>query len=75
MELRCPNHQLFGRLDTDEKTVEVMCRNKLCGYGPGKVVLHYFDSNTGEFIKTETFYDPQRLFLQGRKPKEETKCH
>lgn len=57
MELRCRS-KLHGVLD--KGLVEVKCRSKWCGAGPGRVVLHRFDTSTGELVETKQFKDPER---------------
>jgi hypothetical protein len=35
--------------------IEVKCGSKSCGAGPGVVVLHRFDSTTGEVLGTTRY--------------------
>jgi hypothetical protein len=39
--------------------IEFKCRSRKCGHGPGIVVLHRFDTNTGELLSTDIFRDPE----------------
>lgn len=56
MELRCNNDILFGILD--EGVLEVKCRSKRCGAGPGVVVIHGFDIESGKLLGTRKYRDP-----------------
>lgn len=56
-ELRC-NGKLHGILTG--RTVEVKCGSKWCGAGPGVVVLHLFDAESGALLDTKLFKDPER---------------
>lgn len=64
MELRCPNGIKFGDLDTE--VLEVKCRSARCGAGYGVVVLHRFDTTTGEFVGTKRFRDPVTEMKEGK---------
>lgn len=55
-ELRCENGILFGIILPDGR-LEVKCRSRYCGSGPGVVVLHRFDVRTGE-CTTRRYRDP-----------------
>lgn len=55
VELRC-DKRLHGVL-TDSGEVEVSCRSALCGHVDGVVVIHKFDSVTGELIGTRRYKD------------------
>jgi len=57
MELRCPGNKLHGIIVSDG-VLEVKCDSKFCGHGPGVVVLHRFDINTGEVLGTKTYKNP-----------------
>lgn len=61
-ELRCPNKK-HAELDDDK--IEVKCNSRFCGAEPGVVVLHVFDSSTGELVATSRFKDP--AFISRRK--------
>lgn len=39
--------------------IEFKCRSKKCGHGPGIVVIHKFDTITGEMLSTKRFKDPE----------------
>lgn len=56
MELRCSSKK-HGEL-TDEGLFEVKCSSRFCGAGPGVVVLHRFNPQTGLIVKTLRFRDP-----------------
>lgn len=61
MELRCPaRKKLFAVIDPDDNTIEVRCRNKVCGYGPGMVIIHKFDLSTGVVVGTHVFREPDQ---------------
>lgn len=57
-ELRC-SHKLHAILD--EGVVEVRCRSKLCGADSQTVVLHRFDSMTGEPLETRRYKEPSEV--------------
>lgn len=57
VELRC-NGKMHGILD--EHVVEVKCGSKHCGAGPGVVVLHRFNTESGALLETQRFKDPER---------------
>lgn len=50
----------------DDCTWEVKCDSRVCGAGPGKVVLHRFDVHTGELLETLRFRDPGRVAVERR---------
>lgn len=54
-DLRCPSKK---HAVLDDEHVEVKCNSRFCGAMPGVVVLHLFDKNTGELVKTSRFQDP-----------------
>jgi hypothetical protein len=46
-------------LDVEAGTIEFKCDSIRCGAKKGEaVVLHYFSSATGEFLRTKRFRDP-----------------
>jgi glutamine cyclotransferase len=45
----------------DESTLEVKCDSRICGAGPGVIVLHRFDISTGREKETLKFRDPATL--------------
>lgn len=57
-DLRCPSYKLHARLVGG--LIEVQCRDKRCGYEAGVVILHQFNPDTGELVKTLKFNDPPR---------------
>lgn len=54
MQMRCP-HKLHGIVDGD--VIEVKCGSSLCGSKPGVVVIHKFNSKTGELVDTQRYKD------------------
>lgn len=52
MELRCDN-KLHGIVDGD--IVEVRCDSRWCGKRPDNVVIHRFNTKTGEVETTRQF--------------------
>lgn len=40
--------------------VEVKCGSRFCGAGRGVVVLHQFDTTTGNLVATKKFSEPLR---------------
>lgn len=63
MDLRCP-HAKHAVLEEDY--VEVKCRSRFCGAGPGTVVLHRFNKSTGELLDTLKFQDPAATIEERR---------
>jgi hypothetical protein len=57
-ELRCDSGIKFGELYAEDSVLEVKCRSKWCGAGPGVVVVHGFDIKTGKLVGTDLFRDP-----------------
>lgn len=57
MDLRCPAKK---HAELDDGLVEIKCSSRWCGAGPGVVVIHRFDSTTGELRETLQFKDPNR---------------
>lgn len=55
-ELRCPA-KLHGFM-IDENRLEVKCNSRFCGAGRGVVVLHTWDTTTGQVVDTKKFMDP-----------------
>jgi hypothetical protein len=58
-EIRCPEGILFGLLPADT-VLEVKCRSRRCGAGPGVVVLHRFAIPGGALIETRRYRDPEQ---------------
>lgn len=56
MELRCGNGIKFG--DLVDGVLEVKCRSSRCGHRSGSVILHRFDTLTGELLESRQFKDP-----------------
>jgi hypothetical protein len=57
MDLRC---EFIKHAELIEPgVVEFKCRSRKCGHGPGIVVLHRFDTNSGELLSTNIFKDPE----------------
>ena len=50
MELRCTAGNLHGKIA--KGVIEIKCKNRLCGAGPGVVVIHKFDQMTGILVET-----------------------
>lgn len=62
MDLRCKNRK-FGvllRPSKDPGVVEFSCVSRWCGRKPGVVVLHTFDTSTGELVGTRAFKEPKK---------------
>lgn len=57
MELRCDNGILHGTIRKDSE-IEFRCRSKRCGHESGVIVIHTFNTKTGELVKTNIFADP-----------------
>lgn len=55
-ELRCPSK--IHALLVDEHTIEIKCDSRFCGAKPGVVVLHRWNTETGKFLKTLKYKDP-----------------
>lgn len=58
MDLRCPT-KLHAVL-LDGGLLEVKCGSRYCGAGQGTVVLHRFNTSSGELVETVRFKDPAR---------------
>lgn len=58
MELRCHAQILHGILV--DGLLEVKCKSRRCGHENGVIVLHRFDTITGELVETLHFKDPIR---------------
>jgi hypothetical protein len=58
LELRCPN-VMHGIIRVKDNFLEVKCRHWRCkNREKNKVVLHYYDLNSGELVKTIEYKDP-----------------
>lgn len=54
MEMRC-RHKLHGVVH--EGIIEVKCSSSFCGAKSGVVVIHRFNSKTGELVETKKYKD------------------
>jgi len=61
IELRCDNEIKFGELFEEDSVIEVKCRSRRCGAGPGIVVLHGFDLESGKLLGTRKFREPPTM--------------
>lgn len=52
--------RLHGVL-TDDGVLEISCRSALCGHRDGAVVIHRFDTKTGELLDTKRYKDASEL--------------
>lgn len=61
MDLRCPNrkHGVILRPSTDDGLVEIACPSRWCGKRVGVVVLHTFNTRTGELVNTRRYRQPE----------------
>lgn len=59
MELRCDSYKLHAVV-LDNGLIEIQCRDRRCGYSAGIVILHRFNTETGELVNTLKFNDPPR---------------
>jgi hypothetical protein len=59
MDLRCDGGKKHGVL-IDSGVLEVKCISPHCGAVKGVVVLHRFDTMTGELLSTKRYKDPGR---------------
>jgi hypothetical protein len=46
-----------------EGNIELRCKSRYCGAGPGAVVIHVYHSTTGEFMYTKAYKDPTRRIV------------
>lgn len=56
--MRCASGILHGVVEGD--VIEVSCKSNLCGKRKGVLVLHRFNTQTGELISTSIFKQPER---------------
>lgn len=61
LQLRCAG-TLHGIVQDDEY-IEIKCKRRVCGGGPGIVVLHRFNIHTGE-VTTRRFAEPKKERIQ-----------
>lgn len=55
--LRCEGN-LYGILSDDHTELEVRCKRRKCGAGPGVIVLHTISLATGQVTQTKRFAEP-----------------
>lgn len=60
IDLKCPNRSRHAVLDIEQGWVEVKCDRGYCGARKGTVVLHRFDTATGELRETLQFAEPPK---------------
>lgn len=62
MNLRCPlrKHAVLIRPSKDPGLIEIACPSRWCGREPGVVVLHRFDTSTGDLVETILYREPTR---------------
>lgn len=58
MDLRCENVK-HAEL-SEPGVIEVKCRSRFCGVEKGVIVIHRFDTLTGELLETKRFREPIR---------------
>lgn len=56
IDLNCESGRLHGVL-VEEQFVDISCRSRKCGKAPGVVVIHRFDTRTGECIHTRRYQE------------------
>lgn len=56
-ELRCNSKKHAELVDG---MIEVKCNSRFCGAFPGIVVLHRYDTGSGELVETKKYKDPGR---------------
>lgn len=64
MDLRCPSGKKHAEL-IEPGVVEVRCTDRFCGHAKGVIVLHRFDTMTGDLIETKRYRNPQRSKANG----------
>jgi hypothetical protein len=62
-ELRCGG-TMHGRM-VSEFLLEVKCHRRSCGAKKGVVVLHTFDTMTGDLVSTQRFKEPSPVRKKG----------
>lgn len=62
MDLRCESKKHAEILEdpAPQGILEVKCDSRFCDAGPGRVVLHRFDLETGTMVDTRRFKTPMR---------------
>lgn len=63
MDLRCDANKLHAVIEED--WIEVRCNSRFCGSESGVVVIHRFNKDTGELIKTLRFKEPREEQVNG----------
>lgn len=58
-ELRCTSKK-HGELNPDDGIIEVKCDSRFCKGSPDVVVIHQFDSKTGELVSTKRYREIRR---------------
>ena len=69
IQLRCDG-DLYGVLSDDHLTLEVKCKRRRCGAGPGVIVLHVIslaEGQAGKVIQTRRFAEPLRKENNGNR--------
>lgn len=56
VDLRCSSKK-HGELMEGGSHLEVKCNSRFCGAGGGVIVLHTFDTRTGELVDTKQYRD------------------
>jgi hypothetical protein len=59
VDLRC-NHKKFAEILEEEGVLEIKCSSSFCGAGPGTVVLHRFDLQSGKMVETRKYAEPRK---------------
>lgn len=54
VDLRC----VRKHAELNDGLIEIRCRSVHCGFRAGILVIHKFDSLTGELLETNRFRDP-----------------
>lgn len=62
MDLRCPHRKfaVLSRPSRDAGMIEVSCPSRWCGKEPGVVVIHRFNTATGQLVSTRSFKEPAK---------------
>lgn len=60
MDLRCPHKKHGVVLVPSTGVVEIQCRSRWCGAGPGVVVLHQWNLATGDLVSTKQYRSASR---------------
>lgn len=58
VDLNCQNRQRHAVLYPEAGVVEMKCNRSYCGARKGVVVLHRWNTNTGELTETLRFAEP-----------------